>query len=44
LWDEALNEVYPRKFVGGNGLAARYPYTEYGWDSQNGLPLDDLLY
>jgi aldehyde:ferredoxin oxidoreductase len=26
LWDEALNEDYARKFVGGSGLAARYLY------------------
>ena len=26
LWDEALNEDYARKYVGGSGLAARYLY------------------
>jgi aldehyde:ferredoxin oxidoreductase len=26
LWEEALNEEYARKFVGGSGLAARYLY------------------
>ena len=26
LWDEALNEEYARKYVGGSGLAARYLY------------------
>jgi aldehyde:ferredoxin oxidoreductase len=26
LWDEALNEDYARRFVGGSGLAARYLY------------------
>ncbi len=26
LWDEPLNEVYARAFVGGSGLAARYAY------------------
>jgi aldehyde:ferredoxin oxidoreductase len=26
LWDEALNEGYARKFMGGSGLAARYLY------------------
>ena len=26
IWDEALNEDYARKYVGGSGLAARYLY------------------
>jgi aldehyde:ferredoxin oxidoreductase len=26
LWDEPLNEVYARQYVGGSGLAARYLY------------------
>jgi aldehyde:ferredoxin oxidoreductase len=30
LWDEALNEDYARKYVGGSGLAARYLYDVIG--------------
>jgi aldehyde:ferredoxin oxidoreductase len=26
LWDEALNEEYARRYIGGSGLAARYLY------------------
>ncbi len=44
LWDEALNEDYARKYVGGSGLAARYLYDMIDSDTDPLGPENPLLF
>jgi aldehyde:ferredoxin oxidoreductase len=44
LWDEALNEDYARKYVGGSGLAARYLYDVLDADTDPLGPDNPLLF
>ena len=44
LWDEALNEEYARRYVGGSGLAARYLYDVLDADTDPLGPENPLLF
>ncbi len=44
LWDEALNEDYARRYVGGSGLAARYLYDVLDADTDPLGPENPLLF
>src|SRR5512136_1144257 len=44
LWDEALNEDYARRTIGGSGLAARYLYDVLDADTDPLGPANPLLF